>query len=200
MLMVNVSDSTCPSGKFGELCNKRCGLCQKTVCNRTTGACEMCRDNLTLPLCLKDDEGDSSVELFNDVVSFIFIHSFIHYLIHHLQLHLPLNREGRWSTTDDFTNSFLIFSLFFTSLWGLGNSRPVHSLMLSSHLFFCLPCLLPPFIVPSKVVLTRPDERETALYYFILRLFTMDSSSCGPIACWIPVSYTHLTLPTTASV
>ena len=32
-----------------------------------------------------------------------------------------------------------------TALWGSANSRPVHSLMLSSHLFFCLPCLLPPF-------------------------------------------------------
>ena len=32
--------------------------------------------------------------------------------------------------------------------------------MLSSHLFLCLPCLLPPFTVPSKVDLARPDERE----------------------------------------
>ena len=28
--------------------------------------------------------------------------------------------------------------------------------MLSSHLFFCLPCLLPPFTVPYKMVLTMP--------------------------------------------
>ena len=35
----------------------------------------------------------------------------------------------------------------------MANSRPVHSLMLSSHLFFCLPCLLPPFTVPCKMVL-----------------------------------------------
>ena len=40
------------------------------------------------------------------------------------------------------------------------NSRPVHSLMLSSDLFFCLSCLLPPFTVPCKMVLARPDERE----------------------------------------
>ena len=35
------------------------------------------------------------------------------------------------------------FPLFSTALWDLANSRPVHSLVLSSHLFFYLPCLLP---------------------------------------------------------
>ena len=50
----------------------------------------------------------------------------------------------------------------------------------------CLPCLLPPFTVPCKMGLTRPDERETWPYHRILRLFTMARrSSCGPIACWI---------------
>ena len=39
-------------------------------------------------------------------------------------------------------------------------SRPVHALMLSSHLFLCLLCLLPPFTVPCKV-LARPDKQET---------------------------------------
>ena len=39
--------------------------------------------------------------------------------------------------------------------------RCVHSLMMSSHLFFCLPCLLPPFTVPCKTVLARPDNQET---------------------------------------
>ena len=57
--------------------------------------------------------------------------------------HLSLNRKGRWGTTDDFATSFFRFSLFSTALWDLPNSRPVHSLMLSSHLFLCLSCLLP---------------------------------------------------------
>ena len=56
---------------------------------------------------------------------------------------------------------FYFFSLFFTALWDLPNSRPVHTLMLSSHLFLCPPCLLPPFTVPCKMVLARSDERET---------------------------------------
>ena len=104
----------------------------------------------------------------------------------HLSSHLSLNYEGRWGTTDDFTTSFLHSSLFSTALWDLANSRPVNSLMLSSHLFLCLPCLLSPFTVPCKIVLARPDERETRPYHCDLRLFTMvRRSSCGPIACWI---------------
>ena len=62
---------------------------------------------------------------------------------HHHHHHQFLNREGRWGTTDDFATSFLHFSLFSTALWDLPNSEPVHSLVLCSHLFLCLPCLLP---------------------------------------------------------
>ena len=59
-----------------------------------------------------------------------------------LHRHLSLNQQGHWGSRDDFTTSFLHFSLFSTALWDFANSRPVHSLMLSSHLFLCLPCLL----------------------------------------------------------
>ena len=101
---------------------------------------------------------------------------------HHHHHHLSFNREGCWGSTDDFATSFLHFSLFSTALWDLVNSRPVHSLMLSSHLFLCLPCLCPPFTVPCKMVLARPGKRETCPYYFSLRLFRMvRRSSCGPI-------------------
>ena len=64
--------------------------------------------------------------------------------------------------------SFLHLSLFSTALCDLANSWPVHSLMLSSHLFLCLHCLLPHSIAPWKMVLARPDERETCLYHLIL--------------------------------
>ena len=104
---------------------------------------------------------------------------------HHDHHHLSLNREGRRGTTDDFTTNFLHFSLFSTALCDLANSRPVHSLMLSSHLFVSLHCLLSPFTVPCKMLLARPDERETCPYHCSLRLFTIvGRSSCGPIACW----------------
>ena len=46
--------------------------------------------------------------------------------------HLALNIEGRWGTTDNFVTRFLHLSLFSTALWDWANSRPVHSLMLSS--------------------------------------------------------------------
>ena len=102
-----------------------------------------------------------------------------------LSSHLSFNCEGRWGTTDDFATSFLHFCLFSTSLLDLVNSRPVHSEMLSSHLFLCLPCLFPLFTVPCKMVLARPDERETWPYHCSLHLFTIVRSSCGQIACWI---------------
>ena len=99
-------------------------------------------------------------------------------------LHLSLNHGGSWGTTDDFTTSFLHFSLFSNALWNLVNSRPVHSLMLPSHLFFCLLFLLSLFTEPCKMVLARPDERQTCKYHFSLCPFTMVTrSSCGPIAC-----------------
>ena len=122
--------------------------------------------------------------------------------------HISPSREGRSGTTGDFTTSFLHFSLFSTALWDLANSRPVHTLMLSSHLFLCLPCLLPPFTVPCKMVLARPDERKTWPYHCSLRLFTIvRRSSCGPIACWISASHeryirekhTELTTTTTTT-
>ena len=80
--------------------------------------------------------------------------------------HLFLNRKGRWGTTDDFATSFRHISLFSIAPWDLANSRPVHSLMFSAHLFLCLPCLFSqdgfdqsPSI--QALVLARPDERET---------------------------------------
>ena len=95
-------------------------------------------------------------------------HEECHYHHHH-HYHLFLNRECRWGTTDDFTTNFHHFSLFFTAIWDLPNSRPVHSLMLSSHLFLCPPCLLPPFTVPCKMGLARSDEREIRPYHCSLQ-------------------------------
>ena len=41
---------------------------------------------------------------------------------HHHHHHLSVNCQGHWGTTDDFTTSFLHFSLFSTALWDLVNS------------------------------------------------------------------------------
>ena len=88
------------------------------------------------------------------------------------------------------------FVLFSTALWDLANSRLVHSLMLSSHLLLCLPCLLPPFTLPCKMVLARPDKQQTCPYHCSLCLFTMVRRSlCGPIACWILAQTSSLVDP-----
>ena len=98
----------------------------------------------------------------------------------------PITAGDRWGTTDDFTASFLNFSLFSTDLWNLANSRPVHFPMFSSHLSFCMPCLFPPYIVPCKMVLARPNEQETCPYHCSLRLFmVIRRSSYGLIASCI---------------
>ena len=110
---------------------------------------------------------------------------------HHHHYHQSLNCEGRWGTTDDFATRFLHFSLFSIALWDLPNSRPVHSLILSSHLFLCLPCLLPPFTVPCKMVLARPDEWETWPYHCSLHLFTIRSSG-GLRVVQLPAGFWHV--------
>ena len=77
----------------------------------------------------------------------------------HIYLHLSLISGGRWGITDDFTTSFLHFSLFSTAIWDLANSRPLHSLMLSSNLFFSV-CLV---FFPLSPCLARwfwPDLME----------------------------------------
>ena len=66
--------------------------------------------------------------------------------VHHH--HLSPKRESRLGTTDDFATSVLHFSLLCTALWDLANSRPIYSLVFSSHSFLCLSRLLPPFTVP----------------------------------------------------
>ncbi|GFO24495.1 hypothetical protein PoB_005100000 [Plakobranchus ocellatus] len=40
------------------------------------------------------------------------------------------------------------------------SSSPVHSPMLSSQRFFCLPLLLPPFMVPCMMVLARQSKSK----------------------------------------
>ena len=101
------------------------------------------------------------------------------WLAHVLHLPLSLNCRRPWGSTDDFTTSFLHFSLLSIALWVLANSRPVHSLMLSfHHFFFCLPCLLSPFTLLCKIVLARRDEQETCPYHFSLHLFMMSVGLC----------------------
>ena len=96
-----------------------------------------------------------------------------HHHHHHLIITYPLTARVIGAPQMISQPVFFHFSLFFTALWELANSRPVHSLTLSSHLFLCLPCLFPPFTVPCKMVLARLDEWETCPYHCSLCLFMM---------------------------
>ena len=75
------------------------------------------------------------------------------------------------------------FHLFLSSaaLRASPNPTPVHPLMLSSHLFFCLPLLLAIFTLPCRIVFVMPDDLEMWPYHLSFRFFTMvrrSSLSC----------------------
>ena len=59
----------------------------------------------------------------------------------------------------------------------------LHSLMLSSHLFFYLPLLLAPFIDLCRIVFAMPKDFEMWPYHLSFRFLTIvRRSSCTPIA------------------
>ena len=92
-------------------------------------------------------------------------------------LFYPITMEGRRSTTDD---------LFSAALVELAKSIPVHSLILSSHLFFCVPLFLFPFTVPYRIVFAKAEDLETWPNHLSFRFLTrVRSLSYSPTAAWI---------------
>ena len=81
---------------------------------------------------------------------------------------------------------------------GISKHHSRHSLILPSHLFFCLPLLLAPFTVPCRIVFAMPEDLEMWPYHLSFRFFTMvRRSSCTPTAYWILLrtsSYVTLSL------
>ena len=81
--------------------------------------------------------------------------------------HLSRSLADRWGTAVDFTTSFPHSSRFSAFRSMIFHSRSVHSLMLSSHRFLCLPLRLPPRTVPCMI------KRGTSLINdFQIDLFT----------------------------
>ena len=78
-------------------------------------------------------------------------------------LFYPITLEGRRGTTDEFATTPFHLNLFSAALVELAKSIPVHSLILSSHLFFCLPLFLFPFTVPCRIVFAKPEDLETVI-------------------------------------
>ena len=96
--------------------------------------------------------------------------------------------EGRRGTTDEFATIPFHLVLFSAVLVELAKKKiiPVHSLILSSHLFFCLSLFLFPFTVPCRIVFARPEDLETWPNHLIFRFLTrVRSSSYSPMAVWI---------------
>ena len=101
-----------------------------------------------------------------------------------LHLHLAHSLVDRWGATDDLATSSLHSSRLSAFLMAAPSVMPVHSGMLSSHLFCCLPLLLPPCTVPCRIVLASPLDLVTCPYHFSLRRFTVvKRSSWAPMAC-----------------
>ena len=97
-----------------------------------------------------------------------------------------LDLRGRRGTTDDVAKIPFHPSLSSAALRESTNPIPVHSLMLSSHLFFCLPLLLAPPTVPCRTVFAMPEDLEIWPYHLSFRFFIMvRRSSCTPVAFWI---------------
>ena len=96
-----------------------------------------------------------------------------------------LNLGGRRATTDDVATILFHPSLSSVALRESPNPIPVHSLMLSSHLF-CLPLFLAPFSVSCRTVFAMPEDLEMWPYHLSFRFFTMvRRSSRTPVAFWI---------------
>ena len=101
-------------------------------------------------------------------------------------LFYPITLEGRRGTTDEFATIPFHLDLFSAALVELAKFISVHSLILSSHLFFCLPLFLFPFTVPCRIVFAKPKDLETWPNHLSFRFLTrVRSSSYSPMAAWI---------------
>ena len=73
-------------------------------------------------------------------------------------LFYPIALEGCRDTIDEFATIPFHLVLFSAALVELAKSIPVHSLILSFHLFFCLPFVLCPYTVPCRIALAKPED------------------------------------------
>ena len=101
-------------------------------------------------------------------------------------LFYSITLEGRRGTTYEFATIPFHLVLFSAALIELAKFIPVPSLILSSHLFFCLPLFLFPFTVPCRIIFAKPEDLETWPDHLSIRFLTrVRSSSYSPMAAWI---------------
>ena len=102
-----------------------------------------------------------------------------------IEVELVIKGDGHRGTTDEFTTIPFHLVLFSVALVELTNSFPVHSLILSSHLFLCLPLFFP-FFVPCRIVFAKPEDFEMWPEHFSFHFLTrVRSLSYSPMAAWI---------------
>ena len=87
--------------------------------------------------------------------------------------------HGYRGTTEGFATIPFYLVLFSAALVELTRSIIVHSLILSSHLFFCPPLLFP-FTVPCRIVFAKQEALETWLNHLSSRI---RSPSYSPNGC-----------------
>ena len=101
-------------------------------------------------------------------------------------LFYPITLEGRQGTIDEFATIAFHLDLFSAALVELAKSIPVYSLILSSHLFFCLPLFLFTFTVPCRIVFAKSEDLEIWPNLLSFRFLTkVRSLSYSPMAAWI---------------
>ena len=96
----------------------------------------------------------------------------IFFKAHYSVLFYSITLEGRRGTTNEFATIPFHLVLFSAALVELAKSIPVHTLILSSHLFFCLPLFLFPFAVPCRIFFAKPEDLETWPNYLSFRFLT----------------------------
>ena len=147
----------------------------------------MCVICITIETTLFSDniysEAKESIHLLNDHILLIFRCSSLNF---YSILFYPITLEGRRGTTDEFATIPFHLVLFSAALVKLAKSMSVHSLILSSHLFFCLTLFLFPFTVPCRIVFAKSEDLETWPNHLSFRFLTrVRSSSYSPMAAWI---------------
>ena len=91
----------------------------------------------------------------------------------HAPTHSSRSLNDRWGIQDDPATTFLHSSLSSTFRRASSNPYPVRSDILSSHLFFCLPFLLPSCTVPCRIIFASPVDLVMCPYHLNLRFLTV---------------------------
>ena len=101
-------------------------------------------------------------------------------------LFYPIALESCRDTTDEFATIPFHLVLFSAALVELAKSIPVHSLIFSFHLFFCIPFVLCPYTVPCRIAFAKPEDIQMWRNYLSFHILTrVRSSSYSPMAAWI---------------